>query len=254
MYQDAHIHIQDIKNAPTIELFQKEIFSNGFGRVFNCAITPADWLLIKSYAEKDSRVVPFFGFHPWFADLADTQTLEQLTQFLSWPKAFAGEMGLDRARKNIDFELQKDVFAKQLDLANRFQRPFAVHCVRAWQETISLIKRHTQGLKFLLHSFNGSQEIAQEITELGGYFSIPVRQFLKTDDPFKEVFAALPTDRILIETDFPYQVKWISPNDYIVAVRQGYQNAANWKGMIINEFIAKVYDNGTVFTDRTSHR
>ena len=125
MLQDAHIHIQDIKHSQSIQSFISETFSNGFSRFFNCAIPPAVWPLIKSYAENDQRIIPFFGLHPWFADLADAGSFDKLAEYLAWPHALAGEMGLDRARKNIDFELQKDVFTKQLVLAKRFNAPFA---------------------------------------------------------------------------------------------------------------------------------
>jgi TatD DNase family protein len=254
MLQDAHLHIQDIKNPTALDAFITDTFAGGLQRFFNCAITPADWPLVKSYAERDPRVVPFFGFHPWFGDLADKKAFEKLAEYLAWPPALAGEMGLDRARKNLDFELQKEVFIGQLELAVKFQKPFAVHCVRAWAETIELIKKHAPGLKFLMHSFNGSKEIAQEIERMGGYFSVPVRQFLKAEDPFKEVFQTLPPERILMETDFPYQVKWTTPSDYIAAVQQGYAAAATWRGIPMEEFIKKAYDNGTVFTNRTADR
>ncbi|NTV30318.1 MAG: TatD family hydrolase, partial [Candidatus Omnitrophica bacterium] len=230
--------------------FLDSAISAGFGCLFNCAITPADWPLIKSLSEKDSRIVPFFGFHPWFADLADDKSLKLLAEYLAWPSARAGEMGLDRARKNVDFEMQKDVFARQLDLAGQFRRPFVVHCVRAWAETIGLIKKHAPGSKFLMHSFNGSKEVAREIADMGGYFSLSVRQLLKPDDVIRETFMDLPEDRVLVETDFPYQVKWTGAGDYIAAVKQGYQVAAEWKGMPIAEFRRRVYSNGAVFADR----
>ncbi len=254
MLQDTHLHVQDIKNPVAIDKFFADAFAGGLARFFNCAITPVDWPLVKSYAERDARVVPFFGFHPWFGDLADKKAFQDLEQYLSWERAFAGEMGLDRARKNLDFELQKDVFRGQLELANKYRRPFAVHCVRAWPETVDLIKKNASGLKFLMHSFNGSKEIAEDIARMGGYFSIPVRQFLKSDAASREVFWTLPLDRILIETDFPYQVKWTNAIEYVEAVRQGYQTAAEWKGMPVEEFISTIYRNGTVFTYRTLDR
>ncbi|MBF0569938.1 MAG: TatD family hydrolase [Candidatus Omnitrophica bacterium] len=248
MLQDTHIHIQDIKSSEGMTQFITACEAAGFGRFFDCAITPADWPTIRSLAENDPLIVPFFGFHPWFADLADDKSLKNLEEYLAWPRALAGEMGLDRARKNIDFELQKDVFAQQLVLAEKFKKPFAVHCVRAWGETIKLIRAHAPGLRFLMHSFNGAKEIAQEISQMGGYFSISVRQFLKPDDQAQIVFQSLPEDRILIETDFPYQVKWTNPQDYAQAVCQGYETAAAWKDLPTDQFIQKIFANGTAFT------
>lgn len=254
MFQDTHLHIQDIKDPAAIEVFLLESTASGFGRFFNCAITPADWPLIRQMAARDHRIVPFFGFHPWFSDLADKPSLEKLESYLLMPDAFAGEMGLDKARKNIDFELQKDVFAAQLSLAKKYGRPFAVHCVRAWSETIELIKQCAPDIKFLLHSFNGSLEIAREITAMGGYLSIPVRQFLKQEETFDKIFVQLPDDRILIETDFPYQIKWTNAAEYMTAVKCGYERAASLKGREKQSFQTQIFSNGQIFSHRDPGR
>jgi Tat protein secretion system quality control protein TatD with DNase activity len=58
----------------------------------------------------------------------------------------------------------------------------------------------------------------------------------------------------LIETDFPYQVKWTTSEDYTAALRAGYATAASWRGITTEQFIQKVYDNGTVFTNRVVDR
>jgi TatD DNase family protein len=254
MLQDTHIHIQDIKNAHAIEVFLATLKAADFGRVFNCAITPADWPVVRELSRKHDWLIPGCGFHPWFVDLANKGWEEKLSEHLAAPEVFAGEMGLDKARKNIDFGLQTEIFAGQLVLARKFNKPFMVHCVRAWNEVVPLIKQHAAGLRFLMHSFNGTSEIANEIVKMGGFFSVTVRQFLKPEDPFKAVFEALPLNRILIETDFPYQVKWTAPAEYVQAVRSGYETAAAWKGLDITTFTQAVYDNGTVFADRAPAR
>jgi TatD DNase family protein len=247
MLQDTHIHIQDIKNTTAIDAFLAALREAGFRRVFNCAITPADWPVVRDLSRKHDWLIPACGFHPWFCDLADKGWEEKLSQHLAEPGVFAGEMGLDKARKNIDFELQKEIFAGQLRLARKFNKPCMVHCVRAWSEVLTLIKEHAPGLRFLMHSFNGSREIADEVAGMGGYFSVGLRQFQKPDDPFKAVFEGLPAERILIETDFPYQVKWTNPAEYIQAVQAGYATAANWKGVKPEVFTKQVFDNGTAF-------
>jgi len=247
MLQDTHIHIQDIKNASAVEAFLAALQVAGFRRAFNCAITPADWPVVRELSRKYDWLVPACGFHPWFADLAEKGWEEKLSIYLAEPVVFAGEMGLDKARKNIAFALQKEIFIGQLILAKKFNKPCMVHCVRAWDDVITLIKTHDPGVRFLMHSFNGSKEIADEVARMGGYFSVAVRLFLKPDDSFKTVFESLPMDRILIETDFPYQVKWTMPAAYIQAVQSAYATAAAWKGVGLEAFTKKVFDNGSAF-------
>lgn len=254
MLQDTHIHIQDIKAAPAIEQFIVAAESGGLGRFFNCAITPADWPVIRALADKHQSVVPFFGFHPWFGDMADEAAFDRLETFLAAPDAFAGEMGLDKTRKNIDYEHQKKVFGRQLDLAAKYRKPYAVHCVRAWEDTITLIRSRAPGLRFLIHSFNGSVEIAHELSGMGAYFSVSAKEFLRPDAPLREAFVSLPAERILVETDFPYQVKWSDPEAYMAAINSAYGNAAAWRNMPAEDFINLVYNNGTLFTHGTLDR
>jgi TatD DNase family protein len=254
MLQDTHIHIQDIKDNVAIEQFLTGVSAPQGFRFFDCAITPADWPIIRKMADAHKEIVPFFGVHPWFGDILNKGWEDGLASYLSASDAFAGEMGLDKARKNIDIEIQKEVFSKQLIIARRFNKPFAVHCVRAWAETIALIKDHAPGLKFLLHSFNGSKEIAQEILAMGGYVSCSAKALALADETYADVFRSIPAERVLIETDFPYQIKWSSAEDYVKAVSGAYLAAAKLKDMPLDEFIRKIHDNGTVFTDRTAAR
>ncbi|MBF0485122.1 MAG: TatD family hydrolase [Candidatus Omnitrophica bacterium] len=254
MLQDTHIHLHDIKINADIERFLGAVKSAGFKRLFAVAITPQDWPIIKSLSEQNPEIVPFFGIHPWFSDMATEGWQEKIKPYLGLSHAGVGETGLDKARKNIDFTFQEKIFKDHLNLAKDTGKPFMVHSVRAWGEALLLIKKHGDGLPFLAHSFNGSREVMLEIVKLGGYVSVSVKQFLKPDEAFKDVFTAIPHDRILIETDFPYQVKWTTPQDYIHAIQSGYETAALWRHEPIENFIKAVYDNGTVFTDRTLTR
>lgn len=247
-FLDAHIHIQDIKVSGEIDRFLDHQRISGQVRFFNCSITPADWPVVKDLSQKNNQLLPFFGIHPWFSDLADEAAFQKLEEYLSWPAAFAGEMGLDRSRKNVDLSLQIDVFSRQLELACRYQKPFALHCVRAWDDALRLIKKYAPGLKFLAHSFYAPMQVAHEIHEMGGFFSVPVKEFLRPKDGFCDVFQKLPLERILLESDFPYQLKWTTPEDYRNELDQGYQIAASWKGLDVNEFVRIINDNGTIFT------
>ena len=247
MFQDTHIHVQDLKDKSAINAFVGALETAGFGRLINCAITPADWALVRALADEHTILVPSFGVHPWFADILDKGWEIRLEAFLRTPGALAGEMGLDKARKNIDMDVQKDVFATQLKIAAKVQKPFSVHCVRAWEETVALIQAHAPGQAFLLHSFNGSREIAARVTEMGGYLSFPAKAIHAFNDTDAAVLKTVRLDRILIETDFPYQIKWTVPQDYIELVQKACQKAAAIKGVAPDAFTRQVFENGRRF-------
>ncbi|MEI7998341.1 MAG: TatD family hydrolase [Candidatus Omnitrophota bacterium] len=254
MLQDSHLHIQGIELPSVIERFLNDIKSDGLVRLFNCATQPIDWPVIRSLSDSYHEIIPFFGIHPWFVDLAEEAAFIQLEKYLGVPKALVGEIGLDKSRKNIDFERQKDVFIRQLILAKKFNKPFAVHCVRSWEPTLRLIKEHAAGVRFLIHSFNGPLEIVQEAAKMGGFFSLAVKEFTRSGTPLCRVFEQLPGDRILLETDFPYQVKATDPVNYVTALRAGYETAAACRKVSVETFIRMVYDNGTIFANTTVDR
>jgi TatD DNase family protein len=254
MLQDTHIHIQEIRSSEAMARFSADVMAAGLGRFFNCATQPLDWPVLRLWADTYQGVIPFFGIHPWFVRQADETAFLQMEGYLALPDALVGEIGLDKARKDIDLEHQKDIFIRQLMLAKKYNKPFAVHCVRAWEDTLRLIRAHAAGLRFLIHSFNGSVEIAREVAGMGGFFSIGVKEFSNSNAPLRAVFEGLPADRIFLETDFPYQIKAVDPVAYMEALRNGYQTAAAWRKVPLETFIRMVYDNGTIFAHTTADR
>ena len=254
MLQDTHIHIQDIKPPADRAQFIGDTMDAGLVRFFNCAARPIDWPVIRTLADTCQGIIPFFGIHPWFVDITDEDAFLQLERYLASPDALIGEIGLDKSRKNISFELQKDVFARQLVLAKKFNKPFEVHCVRAWEDTLRLIRAHAPGRRFLIHSFNGSLEIAREVAKMGGFFSINVKEFFRPNAPLRTVFEDLPAERIILETDFPHQVKATDPLVYMTTLKGGYEIAAAWRNVPLEIFMRTVYDNGTIFSHTTVDR
>ncbi len=248
MLQDAHIHIQDLKNNAFIEEFMDAASYNAIDRFFGCAITPADWPMVMTLASRYKGFVPFFGIHPWFSDMSTPDWERDLRVLLEkYPGACVGETGLDKTRKNIDMEVQKDIFKRHLMIAREFSRPFALHCVRTWPDTLALIQETAPGLSFCAHSFYGTPEVLAEVLALGGYVSFSAKQLLKPDDILRPLVSETPVERILIETDFPYQTKWTTAADYVSALGSAYAVAAGIKGLGLKEFTSTVLQAGQNF-------
>lgn len=108
-----------------------------------------------------------------------------------------GECGLDRMC-NTDFSLQEKVFAAQVQLANHVHKPLIIHCVRAWDEVLSLLKKRGNAMAAVFHGFNKNAELAQKITAAGYYIS-----FGKAlqHQQVQIAISAVPADKILLETD-----------------------------------------------------
>jgi TatD DNase family protein len=114
-------------------------------------------------------------------------------------------MGLDRWVKDFDPLAQEQAFRTQLALAVELDRALTIHCVKAigpLMDIIRLAELPRRG--FLLHSWNGPVELVPELAKLGAYFSFSAHHLIPRKADLRGQFAAaIPRERILVETDAP---------------------------------------------------
>ena len=146
--------------------------------------------------------MPFFstGIHPWYIDVdkidGHVSTIEQRLQL---PNCLAlGECGLDK-RIGIPLNIQVQVFEKQLALAKQFQKPVILHLVAAFQELIEIKNGLQPGVPLIVHGFSKNAQVAKQLLDNGFYLSFG--KYLLRNPELSEVFAGVPEDRFLLETD-----------------------------------------------------
>ena len=115
-----------------------------------------------------------------------------------------GEIGLDYHYDFSPRDVQRQVFAAQLELAARFEKPIVIHTREAWQETLDLIREH--GLPFggIMHCFTGGPKEAEEALALGFHLSFGGMITFPKAQEVRDAAALTPDDRLLVETDAPY--------------------------------------------------
>ena len=218
MLIDAHNHLQD----PRFEGRQAEVIAvmkdAGIRHAVVNGTEEEDWRLVGKLAEEyPDFVIPSFGLHPWKVMNRSSGWDQTLEDFLTrFPSAGLGECGLDRWIKEPHFNEQLKVFQRQLRIASERNRACTIHCLKAWGPLMQVL-RDTQPLpQFLLHSFNGSIEIAHELTDLGAYFSFSGYFLHPRKKAQLEVFRQLPKERILLETDAPDMLPPEEARSYIL--------------------------------------
>ena len=203
-FTDSHCHLQDdkIKNAQQII---KELKNEGFVRVVCASSNPEDWEKVAEIAiENPDFVIPAFGLHPWHIKEAEKNWLETLEKMLVlFPKAQIGECGLDRL-KAPEWEAQEEIFLAQIELARRFNRSLNIHALKAENEFQPLWKKLSQ--KFMIHSFGGSLNILKKALDSGGYISVSANLLNRRNA--QEIIQKIPFERLLTETDAPYQTNF----------------------------------------------
>lgn len=238
---DAHIHFSQIPDAEKEQLLKIEE-----SLFFNNSASVSEWQAVFK-SSSDLNVIPFLGVHSWYANEWSGDLNEQLRNIIRSQNVGVGEIGLDRARQDVDFEVQEKVFCEQLEIACEFHRPISVHCVRAWSDLQRIIKTVNVTVPVMLHSFSGSLDLAEYFSKRGFYFSFSPRQidWLKKNDSLPD---RLLIDKILIESDYPFLPK--GSHGYLESIMSVYDVVAKVYGMDVSELTAKVSENGKIFADR----
>lgn len=202
---DAHNHLQDPRFSGRQGELIQTMKSVGITACIVNGTSEEDWPEVARLAtEFPDFVRPSFGLHPWKIARASGDWFEKLrSHLLTHPQASIGECGLDRWMENPQVEAQQKAFRQQLTLALELQRPLTIHCLKAWGVLLEELKNAPALPRFLLHSFSGSWESAQELLKLGAYFSFSGHFLHPRKEKVRAVFKKLPPERILIETDAP---------------------------------------------------
>ncbi len=120
-----------------------------------------------------------------------------------------GEIGLDYYWNKENKEKQKELFIKQIEIANKLNKPIVIHTREAVMDTLEILKKHPVNKKGIFHCCPLNVELIKEGLKLGFYISFSGNITFKNAKS-EETVSIVPNERILIETDSPY----LSPEPY----------------------------------------
>ncbi|MBI3895762.1 MAG: TatD family hydrolase [Acidobacteria bacterium] len=158
-------------------------------------------------AEGRDGVYATIGIHPHEARLATETHFQELGQLAADQRVVAvGEIGLDYHYDHSPRDVQREVFLRQLDLAERSRLPLVIHCREAWEDCLRILEERWKrtGLRGILHCFTGSYEDAHRGMDAGFYISFAGNLTFPKATNLREVAAKIPLDRLLVETDSPF--------------------------------------------------
>lgn len=202
MFIDTHMHIGDdfgvepdlyVKNATDAQV---EVLIASF-------CEKDDIMLSTKFVEKYKNLYACIGYHPEVSNKIvekDYEILEEMVK--NNPKIVAiGEIGLDYYWNKDNKDKQREVFCKQLEIAEKLKLPVVIHSRDSINETYEILKKYK--VSGVIHCFSGSLEMAKKFISLGFLLGIGGVVTFKNSKLF-EVIEKLELTNIVLETDSPY--------------------------------------------------
>lgn len=197
MLFDTHFHLDLTDNCAALvtELEQKKIYT--------IAVTnlPEVFSGTERLCQGLKYIRPALGYHPELAARYNKQL--QLFEELSYSTRYIGEIGMDNLRKSSqDYIEQRTIFQKVISIcADHGDKVMTIHSRRAEKDVISMIGNNFPG-KAILHWYSGSIRDLELALSYGLYFSVNYQMTQSVNG--QKIISALPSNRILLETDGPF--------------------------------------------------
>ncbi|EFA89375.1 TatD family hydrolase [Peptoniphilus lacrimalis] len=204
---DSHAHLDDEAFDDDRDQVINALYENGIDFIVNIACDLKSSKTSQELAKTYENIYATVGVHPHDA-ITYTDEVEETLKILAQEKKVVavGEIGLDYYYDNSPRHIQKDVFKRQLKLANELRKNVVVHSRDASQDTFDILKEAHDKYEFkaVIHCYSQSLEMLKEYLRLGDYISLGGAVTFKNSKIRKEVAKIVPLDRLLLETDCPY--------------------------------------------------
>lgn len=176
------------------------------------------------------------GIHPWDVGqksmVKSQQALSENSQLL----AAIGECGLDRTEKEgqrmENFNMQIEVFIKQIELSEYCSKPLIVHAVRTYPDIIAIRKETKARLPWIIHGFQGNEQSAEQLLKHDGIYLSLGEILFKNEDRARRLLQMIPSDRLFFETDVAER-----------SIIDVYERAFSLSGVEIEKLRCDIFDN-----------
>lgn len=203
-YFDSHSHYNDEKFDIDREEIIKKVYDEGITRTVCVGYNVKKSKFALELANSHDFIFATCGISPNDIEDFSMQNLEEIEKMGKSEKIVAiGEIGLDYYWNKENKEKQKELFIKQIEIANKLNKPIVIHTRDAYLDTIEILKKYTVNKKGIFHCCPLNQELVKEGLKLGFYISFSGNITFKNAKS-EPVVTLVPMEKMLIETDSPY--------------------------------------------------
>ena len=201
MFTDTHCHLykEYYKNMSALV---KKCVDNKIPRFINNGTDMKSNKEVLNYVFTYEGMYGALGIHPESVEDYNEEDIDFIREHINDDKIVAvGEIGLDYHWVNDNKDKQIELFEKQLQLAEEFDKPVIIHSRDATEDTINTLKKHH--VRGVIHSFSGSYETAMIYIKMG--FLLGINGVITFKNcKLKDVVLQLGLENFVLETDSPY--------------------------------------------------
>ena len=204
MLFDTHAHMDDRAFDADREELLARLPEQGIGLLMNPGCSLESSRNAVALAERYDYIYAAVGSHPDAADEVTGEVLAEYRALCQHEKVLAiGEIGLDYHYEDIPRQRQQEAFRAQMALAAELDLPVIVHEREAHEDGMRIVEEFP-AVKGVFHCYSGSAEMAKWLVGRGWYIGFTGVLTFKNARKAVETAAAIPLDRIVLETDCPY--------------------------------------------------
>ena len=207
---DSHCHITDPRLIDRADEIVGRMDADGLDFIVEVSASVTESRDVIEFAKNHANVYCTVGVHPHmigeYTDEFEMWAIDAVPPFIRAKKVVAfGEIGLDYFHNDHPHELQRDIFTRQIRLADRLGLPLVVHTRDAFKDTMDVLIENKKFIRngILFHCFSESgDEVAVAREHFDAYFAFGGG--VTYAEKSLSAIRAVPIDRMLLETDAPY--------------------------------------------------
>lgn len=210
---DSHCHLDFPDFEGEIDAIIARAADVGVNRMVTICTRLKNEPSVRAIAETHAPVFYAAGTHPMSAAEEPLATVDELIALTKHPKMVGiGETGLDYHYTSDSAQIQKDSLRIHIAAARETGLPLIIHARAADEDMARILsEEHANGAySCVMHCYCSGPELAETTLDLGFYLSMSGIATFKNSQEVRDIFAAAPLDRILVETDAPY----LAPTPY----------------------------------------
>ena len=206
MLFDTHVHLNDKKYEEDLVDVINRAQHDGVSKMLVVGYDARTNKVAIELAEKYDFIYAAVGWHPVDAIYLTDELFAELEEQVKHPRVVAiGECGLDYHWDTSPHDVQKEVFIRQIKLAQSIKKPLIIHTRESIADTLEILKEQdAKVVGGVMHCYSGSVETAYEFIKLNFKISLAGPVTFTNGRKPQSVAKDIPLEELLIETDAPY--------------------------------------------------